>query len=429
MRVVELFSKVRDRWAERVAYRLARGESVRESFHDELNRYFDLMRHAIISGDPGWLNEVLDEWIAARTQSEAERHETSLAPILGHILLSLNHVSKELVGDEDALILIDAILPLHNHALQYSSQKEADIYVKHITSELEIARATLEGLDKTKSDFISVAAHELRTPLTLIEGYSAMLMDTYPKDDEVRDRAEIMIKGVDNGIRRLREIVNDMIDVSLIDNDMLRLNYQPVWLNQLLGIATQEAQPSADGRSIALVVENFSGEDEMTFGDPERLYQALRNILTNAIKYTPDKGEISVSGRKLPGFIEIIVADTGIGIDPDDQERIFEKFGRLGDAALHSSGKVKFKGGGPGLGLPITKGIIEAHGGAIWVESDGHDEEACPGSTFHVLLPITKETPDEKVNKIFKPISHDEELDYQEVKESVVEKTPWQNNP
>jgi signal transduction histidine kinase len=140
----------------------------------------------------------------------------------------------------------------------------------------------------------------------------------------------------------------------------------------------------------------------MLFADEERLYQALRNVVANAIKYTPDGGEIIVSGRKLPGFVEITVADTGIGIDPDDHIRIFEKFGRLGNVSLHSSGKMKFKGGGPGLGLPITRGILEAHGGAIWVESQVYDEEKCPGSIFHILLPVRVEPPDEQIARLFR---------------------------
>lgn len=428
MRVVDLLDQVRERWADRVSHRLARGESVRESFQDELRRYIDLIRQAIVTGDPGWLNEILDEWIEARTQSEAEGQEASLAPILGHIIMSLNHVARELLTVEDALYLINAVLPLHTHALQYSSGRETEIYVQHISSELDQARATLEGLDKSKSDFISVAAHELRTPLTLIEGYTSMLMDSYPDDENVKERVDILLKGVDNGIRRLREIIDDMIDVSLIDNDMLKLNYQPVWIHQLIGIASQEIQSAISERSIKLQVEKFPGDDEVTYGDSERLYQAFWNLLTNAVKYTPDKGKINISGRTLPGFLEITIADTGIGIDPADQERIFEKFGRLGNVALHSSGKTKFKGGGPGLGLSITKGIIESHGGAIWVESEGYDEEKCPGSMFHILLPILKESPDEKVNKIFEPIHKipdGQELNYEEVKENIKEGT-WQ---
>jgi signal transduction histidine kinase len=88
------------------------------------------------------------------------------------------------------------------------------------------------------------------------------------------------------------------------------------------------------------------------------------------------------------GVVEIVVRDAGIGIDAADQELVFEKFYRVGSADLHSTGSVKFKGAGPGLGLAIAKGVIEAHGGRIWVESKGHDEEGCPGSCFHVLLPL-----------------------------------------
>jgi signal transduction histidine kinase len=89
----------------------------------------------------------------------------------------------------------------------------------------------------------------------------------------------------------------------------------------------------------------------------------------------------------------------------DDHTRIFEKFGRLGSVALHSSGKTKYKGGGPGLGLPITKGIIEAHGGSVWVESPGFDERNCPGSIFHIMLPLRKTPPDDKAAKLFRPLS------------------------
>jgi signal transduction histidine kinase len=186
---------------------------------------------------------------------------------------------------------------------------------------------------------------------------------------------------------------------------MLQINFQPVWISQLLNIAKRELTEVIADRRQSLVINRFPGSEQMTFGDAERLYQAFRNLLTNAIKYTPDGGTITVDGRQLPGFIEVMITDTGIGIDEDDHERIFEKFGRLGNAQLHSSGKTKFKGGGPGLGLPITKGLIEAHGGAIWVESDGYDEVRCPGSTFHVILPVRKEAPDEKTKKLFQPLS------------------------
>jgi signal transduction histidine kinase len=142
--------------------------------------------------------------------------------------------------------------------------------------------------------------------------------------------------------------------------------------------------------------------DSTTYGDPEKLKKALSKILMNGLKYTPDGGEVVVTGSQvrqdevtdeLAGFIDIQVMDTGIGIDLENLESIFEKFGSIADASLHSSSKTKFKGGGPGLGLPIARGIVEAHGGHVWAESPGCDEDVCPGSTFHIELPVWLKSP------------------------------------
>jgi len=404
MRVVELLDQIRPTWIERVSRQLARGESVRESFVEQLTEYFDMMQQSILTGDPSWLTKVLDSWAAARTESELEQQEASLSPLLGMILMTTHEVVSELLDEKDGLELMGTYLPLYTHAFEHTTQRETKLHIEHVSRELDDARITLERLDKSKSDFIAVAAHELKTPLTLIEGYAAMLRDQLP--DQGQDTpTSLLIKGIDNGTHRLREIIDDMIDVSLLDNDMLRMSFQPVWISQLLKIVQRELVEPLRERDQILTIKKFNGINDMTFGDSERLYQALRNLLTNAIKYTPDGGSITVDGRLLSGFIEITIADTGIGVDISDQERIFEKFGRVGNVALHSSGKIKFKGGGPGLGLPITKGIIEAHGGAIWVESDGYDEVNCPGTTFHVLLPIRKEPPDQRAAEIFRPLA------------------------
>jgi signal transduction histidine kinase len=199
----------------------------------------------------------------------------------------------------------------------------------------------------------------------------------------------------------MREIVDDMIDVSQIDNHLLVLNFQPVWLNRVFNMLAADLAYIIEQRSHKLVVKSFEGSSELLFADPERLYQALKNLVSNAIKYTPDGGTITIDGRTLPGFIEITIHDTGIGISLEEQDIIFEKFGQLGNVSLHSSGKTKFKGGGPGLGLAITKGIIEAHQGSVWVESEGYDEVNCPGSTFHVLLPLRTQPSDPKLAKLF----------------------------
>ena len=403
MRTVNLLDNIRPIWIERVSRKLARGESVRESFINQLREYLDTIEQAIITGDPSWMDKVLNNWVEARTISEIENQDVSLAPLLGQIMIVTHEVASEFLGDDDAMALLGVILPLYIYSIQYTTSLETRLHVEHISKQLDDARMTLEQLDKSKSDFISVAAHELKTPLTLIEGYTAMLRDQIPGND-YNSTIALLIKGVDNGAARLREIIDDMVDVSLLDNNMLMMNYQPIWIGQLISIIRRELEGALQDRQQHLEIVNFKGIDELIYGDSERLYQALRNLLTNAIKFTPDNGKITIDGRILPGFIEITISDTGIGVDVKDQERIFEKFGRVGNVSLHSSGKIKFKGGGPGLGLPTTKGIIEAHGGTIWVESDGYDEVEFPGTTFHVLLPIRKESPDEHVAEIFRPL-------------------------
>lgn len=215
---------------------------------------------------------------------------------------------------------------------------------------------------------------------------------------------KVLMEGVQNGAHRLSSIIDDMIDVSLIDNNLLSLNFQPLWINRLLSVLVGEFSATINERKLKLEIRPFIGINEMTFGDPERILQVLRNVISNAIKYTPDGGEIIIDGRKLPGFLEVIVRDTGIGIDVEDAQAIFDKFVRLGNTALHSSGKTKFKGGGPGLGLRIARGIIKSHGGTIWVKSPGYNESTCPGSTFHILIPSRTEPPDTQMAKLFAPL-------------------------
>jgi signal transduction histidine kinase len=403
MGIIDSLKQIRSIWLTKISHQLARGEGVRAGFLRELNQFYDLLLQAIESGDPTWMDSLLDGWVDARTQTDLQNRDTSLAPILETIWLESFEVARENLGKQEALDLISALMPLYTHSLEHSISKETRQYIEFVSAELEKAKNKLEKLDKSKSDFISIAAHELKTPLTLIEGYAAMLKEQL---EILRaSQVDIYLKGLDNGTRRLREIIDDMIDVSMIDNSLLSLNFQPLWLNRLFKVLKNEFQQSMQERNLMFAINPFAGIDEMTFGDSERLYQAFRNLIVNAIKFTPDGGKIIIDGRKLPGFVEVTFQDTGIGIDPDDHDRIFEKFGRIGSVSLHSSGKTKFKGGGPGLGLPITKGIIEAHGGAIWVESPGYDEENCPGAIFHVLLPIQKEPPDPHAAKLYKPLT------------------------
>ncbi len=399
MRASQSLPQIRSKWIQRASDRLAKGEGVRENFDLQLRMFFDLLQDAVETGDPRRVEPLLNEWVDASTETELQTQQSSVQPMLGQLLQMTIEVGQENLEPVEALLLAASTLPVFTHAFEHVARREVQLQVAHASHELEKARSMLERLDKSKSDFIAIAAHELKTPLTLIEGYAAMLREMAGETSSP-DQVRMMLEGMHNGTQRLREIIDDMIDVSMIDNSLLSLNFQPVWINRIVLMIANELAETVRERRQVFQVNPFHGWDELIFGDPERLYQAFRNVISNAIKYTPDGGSITVGGRMLPGFLEFTVQDSGIGIDPEDQARIFEKFGRLGNAALHSSGKTKFKGGGPGLGLAITKGIIDAHGGAIWVESEGYDEVRCPGTIFHILLPVGKESPEEKINRL-----------------------------
>ncbi|MBI5295214.1 MAG: HAMP domain-containing histidine kinase [Chloroflexi bacterium] len=378
---------------------LARGIGVRESFVTELGRFYDLMMQAVVTGDSAWLEPILYDWARSPTETDLDQGQYHVAFVMNRIISLTIEVARETLSEQEALDYIATVLPVFSYGLEVVSRYEMETRLTHIATEMADVQKKMEQLDRSKSSFIAVAAHELKTPLTLIEGYASMIRDLAVALQQ--KSIDTLIVGMNGGINRLRQIVDDMIDVSLIDNHLLSLNVQPVQISQLLDLLRNELTPIVQERQQVLETQKFNGSDTWIFADPERLYQALRNILSNAIKFTPDKGAIKVAGRTLPGFIEITVADTGIGISSENQALIFEKFGQLGRADLHSSGKTKFKGGGPGLGLPIARGIVEAHGGTIWVESEGYDEKKMPGSTFHILIPARTDAADPRLTKLF----------------------------
>jgi signal transduction histidine kinase len=209
-----------------------------------------------------------------------------------------------------------------------------------------------------------------------------------------------LVQGILRGTERLSAIVEDLLDVSVIDTNALSLRVEEVSLSQVFDVVVTRNERYARERQLTIHTGDLTGLPVIEF-DRRRLHQTLDHLLNNAIKYTPDGGQIFIEGRVLGDkqlvgkvhagdheFVEITIRDTGIGVAPEDRERIFEKFYRVGKSTLHSTSKVKFKGAGPGLGLPIARGLVEAHGGRLWVESPGHDEVNCPGSTFHMLLPV-----------------------------------------
>lgn len=250
----------------------------------------------------------------------------------------------------------------------------------------------MANIDQSKTDFLSITSHELRTPLTHIQGYSRMLLDL--TEEELNNPAYLkkMIEGIAKGSERMKSVVDMMLDVSEADIGEMNLFRGPVDLDEVIDLGSKPYLSALDERRIAFGKEGIK-ELPVIQADGTRLVQAFENLIGNAVKFTPDGGTVKIEGRTVTRddigeAVEIVVSDTGIGIDPEHHDRIFEKFYRVDDLLHHSTGKTKFKGAGPGLGLTLVKAIAETHGGITWVESPGYDEENFPGSKFYLVLPL-----------------------------------------
>lgn len=397
--IQKVLAKIRPAWVIRVGQEMARGVEVRADFEQQLERFFDLLQQSVTTNDLAWLDSILLDWAKSSTETDLEEEPYQISFLINRMIALTIQVARETLTKQQALDLLAAIIPIYTYGLGVVARYEMETRVAHFSSEMAKVQNRMERIDKSKSAFISVAAHELKTPITLIEGYASMMDDLLQQGTGADLNS--LLAGMNTGIDRLRSIVDDMIDVSMIDNELLLLNFQPAQIARIVDALCLEVETTVRKRKLTMDIKDFEGNKHWIYMDAARIMQALRNMLNNAIKYTPDGGTITIDGRTLPGFIEVIVRDTGIGISTEDQAVIFEKFGQLGDVGLHSSGKTKFKGGGPGLGLPIARGILEAHGGTIWVESKGHDEKTNPGSTFHILIPARTESPDPKLAKLF----------------------------
>jgi signal transduction histidine kinase len=297
---------------------------------------------------------------------------------------------------DDDLIVLATLADQTAVALENARLVEDLVRLNH---DLDGANHQLEHLDRTKSDFISVVSHELRTPMAIMLGYSQILV-TDPTIQASADNFRL-VDGLCRGATRMEEIVESMLDMAMIDTRTLQLSPNPVDIAEVIEKVRQEFEEALVERQLKIEAREL-GDLPHIEADEEALRKVFRHLIVNAIKYTPNGGRITVSGRRLPPaqdngtdeHVEVVVSDTGIGIEPQFLELVFTKFYQTGQVAVHSSGRTKFKGGGPGLGLTIARGIVEAHGGKIWAESAGHDEANCPGSQFYVVMPVRQTVPE-----------------------------------
>ncbi len=288
-----------------------------------------------------------------------------------------SHASQTAVALENAR-LVDNLMRLNNE-------------LRQARRALEKNNRDLERIDQAKSDFISIASHELRTPLTVIKGYSEMLME----DTSLDPNFKFMMTKINEGTLRLHEVMDSMFDIAQLDARSLKPHIQPVELGLLLQEVCIEQADSVKNRKQTLLLE--MPPLPHVKADQNLLRKLFHHLLRNAIKFTDNLGKVTITAHAVPpiidlpqGGVELVFSDTGVGVDPNFREIIFSKFYQPGELGKHSTSKTRFKGGGAGLGLALSKGIVEAHGGRIWVESPGYDEINFPGSQFHVILPLSK---------------------------------------
>jgi PAS domain S-box-containing protein len=234
------------------------------------------------------------------------------------------------------------------------------------------ANANLEKLDHTKTEFLSIVSHEFRTALTGIQGFSELIRDGGLESDEVRAYGGYIFNDAD----RINRLIGDMLDLDRMESGRMSMRSGDVDINEVL---TEAITRAGSGASQVEFKSDLDPRLPIVMGDRDRLIQVVSNLVNNAVKYSPDGGTVTLSTRSEGGYALVSVADTGLGIPPDEIGHVFERFRRVRSGAAQSIP-------GTGLGLTIVKQIVEMHGGKIWVESAvGH------GSAFHFTVPLVAE--------------------------------------
>jgi signal transduction histidine kinase/DNA-binding response OmpR family regulator len=255
---------------------------------------------------------------------------------------------------------------------EINERKQAEEERARMLIREQAARAEAEAANRTKDEFLATLSHELRTPLTAILGWSHLLQ-TNKFDEKSSARA---LETIERNARSQSQLIDDLLDVSRIITGKLRLDVIPLELVSIIEAVAESARPAADAKTIQIEVALDKSASQV-LGDATRLQQVIWNLFTNAVKFTPEGGRVEVRLERSDKYAQIIVSDSGQGINPQFLPVIFDRF-------RQADGSTTRKHGGLGLGLAIARHLVEMHGGTINAHSDGKNQ----GATFTVTLPI-----------------------------------------
>ncbi|SNB47214.1 ATP-binding protein [Geobacter sp. DSM 9736] len=342
--------------------------------------------------------------ILSRSRREFSESELSLFATIGSqigIVIEHARLYAKLSAQTEELSRSYRLLEKESHYLAVSQRK-----LSHNFAVVEHANRELGRLDKMKSHFLGMISHEFRTPLTGIMSGTEYLLGRLHSIDQ--DELTVLRTVHEAGVR-LNEIVNDLMRVARIEARTMSVNADVLHLGEIVEVMQERFGPLLRDRGQRLVAPDL---DHLPYfsADREYLEEIFTKLIENAVKFSSDRGEIVIRGRLVDrhalqekekrlaafcstfverigeaSYLEVEVRDNGVGIPPEEQTKIFEKFYEVGDIRHHSSGRHKFQGKGTGVGLAIVKGMVEAHGGMAWVESP-----SCTGcgSSFFLLLPL-----------------------------------------
>jgi signal transduction histidine kinase/DNA-binding response OmpR family regulator len=254
-----------------------------------------------------------------------------------------------------------------------ANQSVVAIHNARVFHQLERKTRELEVASQHKSDFLASMSHELRTPLNAVIGFSDVLLDRM--FGELNERQDEYVRDIRNSGRHLLELINEILDLSKVEAGQMELDLDAVSLPELIEHGLAMVRERAGGHGISLT-RDVDPELATAHADELKLKQVIVNLLSNAVKFTPDGGAVTVTARRVGTEAHVSVRDTGVGIPAAEQERVFEAFQRGGRAARTSTE-------GTGLGLTLSKRIIDLHGGRLWMES-----EPGVGSTFSFAIPL-----------------------------------------
>ncbi len=260
----------------------------------------------------------------------------------------------------------------------FANQAAVAIANAALNEEMERINKELQQLNETKSNLIVLVSHELRTPITFLYGYMQLLK---------QNPQPFLIDKLGDAVNRVVGTIDEIVDVFRLMSGQIELEKVEISLGTLVKEVVKELAQVCESRQLNIHISRLEELPDLWL-DKQKIEIVLRNVIGNAIKYTPNGGKICIDGRLLTNGVELQVKDNGIGISAEKLPQIFTLFAPQESVEHHSTSKYAFRGGGLGLGLNVAKGLLELHGGSIRVESPGYNLDTPPGTTCFITLPV-----------------------------------------